>query len=179
MGTQANPEKPGMESADRPTGAGDVATWRATAVVEKYHGDGAFDPDATPYEVTEPVHNLLMTAGVNMIWQLVTGQGGTAFSSTGAYIGVGDSSTAAAATQTDLQASTNKLRKQVSGAPAISNNVCTFSATFGTSDGNWNWNEIAVFNASASGTMLNRFVAGLGAKSNSASWTINVTVTIQ
>lgn len=156
----------------------DIAVWEATAWVEKYRGDEAFEEGATPYEVTEPVHNMLMTAGVNQLWTIVTGQGGTTYSATNCYMGVGDSTTTAAATQTDLQATTNKLRKQITAAPTISANTTTFSTTFGTSDGNFAWNEIGIFNASAAGTMLNRFVTSLGTKSSSASWTINVAVTI-
>lgn len=156
----------------------DVAVWEATLVVAKFHGEGAFDPDAVPFEVTEPAHNLLMTNGVNQLWQIVTGQGGTLFSGTNAYVGVGDSTTTAVASQTDLQAATNKLRKQVASAPTISSNVATFTAAFATSDANYAWNEVGVFNASAGGTMLNRFVTSLGTKTTSASWTVNIALTI-
>lgn len=156
----------------------DIAVWEASVVIEKYHGDDAYNPDATPYEVTEPVHNMLMTNGVNQLWLIATGQGGTLYNAANCYVGAGDSTTVATATQTDLQATTNKLRRQISAAPTIAANVCTFSATFGASDANYVWNELALFNASAAGTMLNRFVAALGTKTNSASWTVNVAVTI-
>lgn len=156
----------------------EVAVWDAQLVVRKFHGDGAFDPDAVPFEVTKPAHNLLMTNGVNQLWQIVTGQGGTLFNGTNAYIGVGDSTTTANANQTDLQAATNKLRKQVASAPTISSNVVTFTASFATSDANFSWAEVGVFNASSGGTMLNRFVTSLGTKTTSASWSVNVAVTI-
>jgi hypothetical protein len=156
----------------------DIAVWDAVLTVAKYHGDEAFDSEAIPYEVTEPTHNMLMTAGVNQLLTIVTGQGGTVFSAGNTYIGVGDATTTAAATQTDLLAATNKLRKQITAAPAVSSNTVTFSTTFGTSDGNFAWNEVGIFNSSSAGTMLNRFVVSLGTKSSSASWTINVVVTI-
>ncbi len=156
----------------------DVAVWEARATVLKFDGDDAFVPGATPVEVVESGPNMLLTAGVNQLWQIVTGQGGVLFSAANAYVAVGDSTSTATASQTDLQASTNKLRKQVSAAPTISNNVVTFSASYGTSDANFAWNEFGVANASSGGTLLNRFVSGLGTKSNSASWTINIAVTI-
>ena len=107
------------------------------------------------------------------------------FNNANAYIGVGDSSTAAAATQTDLQAATNKVRKPMdtsfpthtdgttSGSATI-----TFKSIFGSSDGNFAWNEWGIFNRSSSGRMLNRKVSSLGTKSAGTTWNFTVTVTI-
>ena len=101
------------------------------------------------------------------------------FSNANAYIGIGDSSTAHAAAQTDLQAATNKTRKAMDATyPSRSANVLTFRATFGTSDANYAWNERGIFNASSSGQMLSRKVISLGTKTSSASWQITCTDTI-
>lgn len=156
----------------------DVAVWDARAVVSKFHGEDAFVPGAAPYEVVTSGPNMLLTNGVNLLWQLVCAAGGAALNATNTYIAVGDATTTAAASQTDLQAATNRLRKQVSAAPVISANTVTFSATFGTSDANFAWSEVGVANASSGGVMLNRFVTNLGTKSSASSWSINVTVTI-
>ena len=103
----------------------------------------------------------------------------TAFSSANATIGVGDSATAYAATQTDLQAATNKLRKAMDASfPTVATNILTFRATFGTAEANWSWQEWAVFNASAAGTMLNRKVESLGTKTAAQSWQITATITL-
>src|SRR5690349_9818566 len=79
--------------------------WRCRWKVEKYHGDNL---DAAPYEVIEQEGNLLMYGGASCLWQCLIGNGtGTAaqtltyFNNSNAYLGVGDSTTAAAATQTD------------------------------------------------------------------------------
>lgn len=110
---------------------------------------------------------------------LAIGGGGTAFNNANSYIGVGDSSTAHAFTQTDLQAATNKLRKAMDATyPQVSGNVLTFRSTFGTSDANFAWNEWGVFNASSSGTMMNRKVESLGTKTSAQSWQITVTITL-
>ena len=102
----------------------------------------------------------------------------TFFNNTNTYLAVGDSTTAFAASQTDLQATTNKLRKKVDAAyPTRDNNSLTFKATFNTTDANWNWNEWGIFNGSTGGTMLNRKVENLGTKTSAATWVFTVTLT--
>lgn len=120
----------------------------------------------------------LTNAGRDLIASLVVGAGGTAFNNANAYIGVGDSSTAFAATQTDLQAATNKLRKAMDATyPTIAANVQTFRATFATGDANWAWAEWGIFNASTAGTMLLRKVEALGTKTSAQSWQFTTTIT--
>lgn len=117
-------------------------------------------------------------AGRNHLVQSGIGAGGTAFNNANSYIGVGDSTTAFAAGQTDLQASTNKTRKAMDATyPNGGSNVVTFRSTFGTSDANYAWNEWGVFNASSGGTMLNRKVESLGTKTNTQTWQFTVTLT--
>ena len=56
--------------------------------------------------ISEVIGNLLLNEGIGELLDLACGLGTpTAFSNANAYIGVGDSVTAEAATQTDLQAS--------------------------------------------------------------------------
>lgn len=120
----------------------------------------------------------LTTAYRNLVAQFTTGTG-TAFNNANSYIGVGDSSTAFSAAQTDLQAASNKLRKAMDATyPQVATNVMTFRSTFGTSDANFAWQEWAVFNASSGGTMLNRFVESLGTKTSAQSWQLTVTITL-
>lgn len=103
----------------------------------------------------------------------------TAFSNANATIGVGDSTTAFAANQTDLQAASNKLRKAMdSGYPQVATNVVTFRATFGTSEANWTWQEWGVFNAASGGTMLSRKVELLTTKTSALSVQITSTITV-
>lgn len=110
--------------------------------------------------------------------QATVGAGVTAFNNANAHIGVGDSTTAHAVGQTDLQAATNKLRKAMDATyPSGATNVLTFRSTFGTSDANFAWQEWGVFNASSGGTMLNRKVESLGTKTNTQTWQFTVTLT--
>lgn len=102
----------------------------------------------------------------------------TPFNNTNSYIGVGDSTTAYAAGQTDLQAATNKLRKAMDATyPSGGSNVITFRSTFATTDANWAWQEWGVFNASSAGTMLNRKVESLGTKTSAQTWQFTVVLT--
>lgn len=139
-----------------------------------------------PYETIEHVGNLLLTAGVTRIWNLVGGVAVTAYNATNSRLCVGDSSTAASAAQTDLQAATNKYYKLVSGAPSISTNQTQYAATFGTAVANFQWNEWGIDNGTADSSttgvapMMNRAVVGgsLGTKTSSASWAFTVTISL-
>lgn len=124
--------------------------------------------------------NLLVNTGLTDIGNGLTSAGlATPYTNANANIGVGDSSTAAATSQTDLQAASNKLRKAMDATyPTVSNGVYTFRSTFATSDANFAWAEWAVFNASSTGRMLNRAVASLGTKTSAQSWQFTVTITI-
>jgi hypothetical protein len=176
--------------------AGHINLWQCRVRVEKYDGDWTADDIASgragmPREVVEERFNLLAYGGASNLWECLVGNGtGTAgqtltfFNNGNAYIGVGDSSTVAAATQTDLQASTNKTRVAqdatypqhtdgvVSGSASI-----TWKSTFGTGSANYAWNEVALFNASTAGRMLNRLVQSLGTKSG-GTWAISLTITL-
>jgi len=95
-------------------------------------------------------------------------------------IGVGDSSTAFAITQTDLVAATNKFRQLVTGSPTVGGlpaYTLTYVALFATTDANYTWAEWATFNAASSGLMLQRFVQALGTKTSAQSWQLTVTLT--
>lgn len=157
--------------------------WQVNWRVEKFAGD--IDPAdyaagrLTPLAMVEEAGNLLTTLGATALWTLLIGGGGTTWSNANAYLGVGDSSTAAAVGQTDLQAATNKLRKAMDATfPSVSGAVITFKSTFGTSDANFAWEELAAFNASSAGTMLNRKVSALGTKTSAGSWVLTLTITL-
>lgn len=111
---------------------------------------------------------------------IVTGSlGVTTFNNANSYIGVGDSSTGYANTQTDLQAATNKLRVGMMATyPQQSTNVLTFKSQFSTAQANYAWNEWGVFNASSGGTMLSRRAESLGTKTSAQTWEITATLTL-
>lgn len=102
----------------------------------------------------------------------------TFLNSSNAHLAVGDSNTAFAAAQTDLQAASNKVRKSMEATyPTRSNGALTFRSLYGTSEANFAWQEWGVFNASSSGVMWGRKVESLGTKTNTQSWQLTSTVT--
>lgn len=163
-----------------PTPRLDHGRWRAHVLLEKYDADEDLVRLGlvSPYEVIEREGNLLVNAGIALMLDKLIGAAGTVFDATNAYLGVGDSATAAGATQTDLQAATNKLRRGMEATfPSRSAQTMSWKASFATGDANWVWNEWGIFNASAGGTMLNRKVESLGTKA-SGTWVLTADVTI-
>lgn len=158
--------------------------WGVKWTVDKYQGDYASEAEAIaagakPYETIHIDGNMLVNAGIALLEDLLIGDGGTVYSNANAYLGVGDSSTAAAAGQTDLQAASNKLRDAMDATyPSRASQTLTFKSTFGSSDANFAWNEWAIFNDAAAGTMLNRKVESMGTKGSGATWVLTATITI-
>lgn len=169
----------------------DSGKWHCEFKIEKFWGDDT--EGQVPYEVLV-ADNLMMYGGVSCIWQALVGNGTatagqalTFFNNANAAIGVGDSTTTEAATHTDLQAATNKLRKGMNATfPVHTDGVVVgaasiqFQSTFSTAEANFAWQECAVFNSptAATGRMLNRKVQSLGTKTSASSWQITATITI-
>lgn len=121
----------------------------------------------------------LTNAGRDHIAADVIGETVTEFNNANAHLGVGDSTTAFAASQTDLQAATNKFRKAMDATyPQRATNVLTFRSTFATGEANFAWQEWGTFNASSAGVMLQRKVESLGTKTSAQSWQLTVTITV-
>jgi hypothetical protein len=141
-----------------------------------------------PEEEIEVVGNLLLNEGIQqledltMIATVLTNQtAANAWGNTNAYLGVGDSSTAEAATQTELQAATNRFYKVMNATyPSRSSQTVSFQADFTGTEANYVWNEwtVAAGATTASGAgftsgtkNLNRKVASLGTKTT-GTWTL-------
>lgn len=125
--------------------------------------------------------NLLLNEGINELWTLGAGGGGTAFNNSNSYLGVGDDSTAEAASQTGLQAATNKLYKAMDATyPTYgTSQKITFRSTFASGDANFAWNEFTVANGSSdSGKNLNRKVSAQGTKTSGQSWQLTLEITL-
>ena len=157
----------------------ELAKWKPRWKIEKYENDEAYRA-GRPSEVLGFDGNLLLNEGINAIWTLVCGGSETAFNNANARIGVGDSSAAAAATQTDLQAATNKLYKAMDATyPTFgTNQKVVFRSTFGATEANWAWNEITVDNGAVAAKSLNRKVQAMGTKANPAIWIITLEISL-
>lgn len=122
--------------------------------------------------------NVAVNTGLQQIIDLAIG----ALSSptwSAAYIGVGDSNTAAAASQTALQAATNKAYAAMDSTwPKRSSQTMQFKSTFAAGVASYTWQEVGVFTGNGTGTMLNRKVGAWGTKGASDSYTMEVDITL-
>jgi hypothetical protein len=170
----------------------DPAQWLVHTRIDKYEGDLAPDEvdAAVPYETVEKDGNLLLIGGVSFLFQAAIGNGtGTAaqaltyFNNGNARIGVGDSSTAEADTQTALQAATNKVfvamdstyPQHTDSTGTAGSKTITFRSTYGSAVANFAWAEWGIDNGTR---LLNRKVAANGTKASGSTWVFTVTVAL-
>jgi hypothetical protein len=175
-----------------PTPHAEPIRWIAKVAVDKYDGD--FTPEQIDageaadalIERVEREGNLLLTGGASALWHRLTG-GSTvaAYSNANAHIGVGNSTTAEATAQTDLQGASKTRKAMDATYPLHTDTTGTagsksivFRSTFATGDANYAWEEWGIFNASAAGRMLNRKVEALGTKTAAATWVLTITLSL-
>jgi hypothetical protein len=168
--------------------------WRCERTIEKFWGDPTQkERDSgliVPYYVDTQVGNLLVIGGASALWQRLIGTAVTAFDNTNARIGVGISATAAADTQTDLQAAAGGANRENATMDATyplhtdstgtaGSKTITYRGTFGTGVANFAWNEWGVFNGvPGTGRMLNRKQEALGTKTSAATWVLTITLSL-
>lgn len=164
------------------------------AEIRRYESPQAVEPyEVSRFGYETLAEGLLTNVGGNYVAKMLressAASGGNPdttvrFTNATTYTGVGDSSTAAAVGQTDLQAATNKLRKAmdtnypaIQGEQSVTDRQFKVRSTYGSTDANYDWREFAIFNASSSGTMLDRFVSSQGTKVSGQVWQLDVTIT--
>lgn len=161
------------------TGLKEVIDTNSKWTLEKYASDEEF-ARGKPFEVSRFQGNCLLNEGITELLDLLMGASGNAYNNANARLGVGDSSTAAEATQTSLQAATNKAWKAMDATyPQVSGQTITFKSTFGSGDANWSWQEFTVVNASDdAGDNLNRKVSDQGTKASGQTWVLTLEITM-
>ncbi|MDI6815278.1 MAG: hypothetical protein QMC90_04280 [Dehalococcoidales bacterium] len=125
----------------------ETTKWKCKYRLEKRQGDInacktpeerlAFLENIKPYESIEGKGNLMLNEGINEIWALVTGAGGTAYNNANAQIGVGNKAAPAWAANT-AYALGDKVE------PTTKNNCvyeCTTAGTSGATEPTWTTNE--------------------------------------
>ena len=109
----------------------------------------------------ENVENMIVNAGLAFIASRMKDATATAMT----HMGVGDSATAAATAQTDLQAASNKVRVALDSTTLVTTTATLDSiqyvATFPAGTGSWSLAEAGLFNAASAGTMLSRTTFGV------------------
>ena len=153
--------------------------WRAEKFLSKTF-DEVLASGEQPYEVCSDVQNIILDTGANEMLKLIGGvSGATAFSAANAKIYVGSDSTAEAASQTGVIATTNKAYAAMdSGYPSVSGRTIVFRASFDDATANFAWNEAAITNGSGTGAIaMNRKVSDLGTKTT-GTWTLQLTISL-
>jgi hypothetical protein len=143
-----------------------------------------------PEEILVVEGNLLVNEGIQRLLDLLIAAGGASYNNAGAFIGVGDTATAAAATDTELLATQNAANRFYKGMvatyPQRTAQTVDWRSDFTATEANFVWNEwtIAAGATTASGagflvgtTNLNRKVQSLGTKAT-GTWTLTGSVTI-
>jgi len=147
--------------------------WR----IDKYRDDRAF-ARGEPLDISRFDGNLMLNEGLNEMLALLAGSGGTAYNNANSRCGVGDSAAAEAATQTDLQAATNKLYKaQNATFPTTGSQQIVFKCDYGSTEANFLWTEFTADNGATAAKNLNRKVSNQGTKTSGQTWTLTLTIT--
>jgi hypothetical protein len=159
--------------------------WKITKYdtdINSYNNRDEFFKNNRPYDEVIIDGNIMLNTGINEVWDLVTGAGGTAFDNSNAKLGVGDSATAESAAHTGLQAVTNKFYRAMDpGYPTSTSQKVTFVSSFGGAEANYAWNEFCVNNGAtdeSTGVRLNRKVSAQGTKTNGQTWILTLEITL-
>ena len=146
--------------------------WQPRWKIEKYNALGEL------YAVEEFAGNKLLGEGVTEMWNLIAGLGGTPFNNANSYLGVGDSTTPADASQTGLQGT--KLYKPVDPTyPQIMNQTITYRATFDSGEAGWAWQEFTLANGDSDNAInICRKVEDHSTKPSADTWVVSLSITL-
>jgi hypothetical protein len=146
--------------------------WHASWLIEKYAAN-----ELVPYEIIHIDGNCALHAGINLLFQLATGDSSAHFTSASAQIGVGDDDTTASGAQTGLQSISNTYYANMESGYPIAGEFqrVDFRSAFTGSVANFAWKELCVRNQSG-GTCLNRLVIDLGTKRTGQTWIVRLRI---
>lgn len=142
------------------------ALYEVKWTVEKYR-------DGQLYDTILQEGNLLLNAGRDLLYQLLTGAGGIPFNAANSKVYVGNGTTVADATQTGLVGSSTFNKGMESGFPAVVNGGLRYKARFLEAEANFAWKEFGISNGTV---MLNRKVQDIGTKTSDDEWVFTVEI---
>lgn len=140
---------------------------------------GDVSPDCEPYETTIIRGNLLLNEGITELGKLMAvGGAATAWDNTNANLGVGNSTTAAAATDTGLIGASKLYKGMEATFPSQVAQTITWRAQFTSGEANFAWAEFSLSNTTLdTGDNLNRLVSAQGTKTSGQTWTLDLDIT--
>lgn len=161
-------------------GISEHSQWRVEWRVDKWFDTArklaGFEPDEIAYDT----QNIILDNGATEMLKLITGSGGTQFSEANSHIYVGTNNTAEQASQTGVIATDDQRANagMDSGYPTVDGRQMVYRATFGDTQANFAWREVAITNGTGVGAIaMNRKVANLGTK-ETGTWTVQVTISL-
>lgn len=131
--------------------------------------------DGKLVDTIQDAGNLLLNSGRDLLYQLLTGTGGTPFNSSNSVVYVGNGTTPADATQTGLTGSSTFSKGMETGFPTVVNGELRFKARFQEPEANFAWKEFGVSNGVV---MLNRKTQDIGTKTSDDEWVFTVAIKI-
>lgn len=161
-------------------GISEHSKWEVQWRLEKFSSTAAKMAGEKPYEVLFDTQNIILDTGANEMLRLISGTGGTAFSSANSYIYVGTDTTPENASQSGVIATgANRAYAQMdTGYPVVSNRQLIYRASFGETQANFAWNEASIVNGTgANAVSMNRKVTSLGTKTT-GNWTLEIKISL-
>lgn len=125
--------------------------------------------------------NCLLNEGINALFTIICSSSGTKWDNTNARLGVGDSADEEDATETGLQAATNKLWKAMMGGfPTYgTDQKAIWKSEFLSAEANYAWEEFTVVNATDdAGDNLNRKISSQGTKQSGQTWELTLEISL-
>ena len=124
--------------------------------------------------------NLGLNEGIQKAWDLIIdGTTTSPYDNATAQTGVGDSNAAVAATQTDLQAASNKAYKgMLATFPSRSAQTVTFKSDYISGEAEFAWEEYIVRNGATDLKDLIRALNSQGVKPAAVTWTLQIDISI-
>jgi hypothetical protein len=153
--------------------------------IEKQMNDGA-DPEIVASKYSdrflgkiEELGNVACNEGLGELIDIIIGSGSpTAWNAANAYLGVGNGTATANATDTGLSGASKTYMAMESGYPQRTSQTGKWRSSFGTGDANYGWEEYTLVNASSdTGKNLNHKVESKGTKSSGETWTLELQIT--
>ncbi len=132
-----------------------------------------------PYDVSFFHGNLALNEGINLFFSLICGGAGVSYANATAQLGVGNSSAAVVATQTDLQGgATVEWVGMDGGFPTYgASQTLVAKSTFTGTLGNFAWEEYSLRNSVGANINANRKLSTQGTKVNGQIWILTQTLT--
>lgn len=152
-------------------------SYKTLWTIEKFKSDKDYK-EGNSYATDVAEGNLLLNEGITELLKLLVGDTADAYSNANARLGVGNSSTAASASDTGLLGGSTAFKAMEATFPQVSAQTVTFKSVFGSADANFDWEEFTVDNGSTPNDNLNRKVESKGTKSSGETWTLTLTITI-